>query len=118
MGTNYYLKIEDEKLHIGKSSAGWAFALRIYPDREIYDLQHWVKLFDYPYFIVDEYGRDISAVEMIDLITDREFPTSRQWDAGVMARNCAIPGPNGLLRTTRCAFHGKGTWDCIVEDFS
>ena len=29
MGTNYYLKINDESYHLGKSSAGWKFFLNI-----------------------------------------------------------------------------------------
>jgi hypothetical protein len=42
MGTNYYLvnKETDERLHIGKSSGGWCFALRVHHDRHIDSLWH------------------------------------------------------------------------------
>jgi hypothetical protein len=105
MGTNYYLKsVRCEHcnrgsgdLHIGKSSGGWTFALRIYPadgDGEpnwraqdfdgaitaIESLDDWRPLFA-KYGIVDEYGHDVSEVEMLACITERSHPS------GLLRRN-------------------------------
>lgn len=49
MGTNYYLQKNvcgccgrpEKQIHIGKSSAGWAFALRVYPHDGIKDYDDW-----------------------------------------------------------------------------
>jgi hypothetical protein len=55
MGTNYYLTEERNRCehcgradvinrwHIGKSSGGWAFKLRIHPSDGIKNLEDWVK---------------------------------------------------------------------------
>ena len=92
MGTNYYLRQSPcshcghvpADLHIGKSSAGWNFGLRIYPkidgepdERlkafgtvEICELDDWRSLFDrFPIF--DEYDKRVSAADMIATITER-----------------------------------------------
>jgi hypothetical protein len=45
MGTNYYVAYDycrhcgrfDEEFHIGKSSAGWCFSLRVYEDKGLTD---------------------------------------------------------------------------------
>jgi hypothetical protein len=47
MGANYYLrawKSGDPFVyrHFGKDSAGWVFALRIYPEKGIDDLDDWI----------------------------------------------------------------------------
>lgn len=65
MGTNYYLEPKPpcqccgrpfEQLHIGKSSAGWCFALHVIPERGIKDLDDWVRIWSQPEArIVDEY---------------------------------------------------------------
>jgi hypothetical protein len=47
MGTNYYIELphclsyteSDERYHVGKSSAGWCFALHVDPDKGINDLE-------------------------------------------------------------------------------
>lgn len=118
MGTNYYLKgrpagAEVEGLHIGKSSAGWCFALHVYPDGvvnavdepvfgAINDLSDWIPLF-VRHGVVDEYAREIDVHALIDVITKREHP-------------------NGLQRHEveqyRCLGPGAGTWDRMVGDFS
>lgn len=80
MGTNYYLckKADGDfnretSLRIGRSSAGWAFALFVYPDKSILNLSHWVKLFNNPaYLIYNEEGELLSVRQMIDNITHRK----------------------------------------------
>jgi hypothetical protein len=74
MGTNYYLEIDnvcshcgrgDTELHIGKSSAGWVFFLRIYPDEGINSLEDWLPLFGN-----GTIGDTLSKEEMLEWITE------------------------------------------------
>lgn len=136
MGTNYYLRQPPcsqcghvpAELHIGKSSAGWNFGLRIYPkiDDEpnvqvslwgadtICELDDWRPLFDrFP--IVDEYDRPVSADDMIATITARSHPN------GLLSR--LTPGPHmgpyhnpDPMRPD--TFAGKGTYDLCNHEFS
>lgn len=115
-----------ERVHIGKSSGGWCFSLRVYPDggypdHGIRDLNDWRERFARPGSrIVDEYDRDVTPAEMFAVITER----SNRRGSGSMfdyAANGAEPGPNGLVRHRidgRCIGHGAGTWDMIVGEFS
>jgi len=80
MGTNYYMRENIcnscgryNELHIGKSSYGWAFSLRIYIDENIRTLSDWKKLWQDPKnLIFDEYDNAITVDEMISCITDRQ----------------------------------------------
>lgn len=121
-----------EKIHIGKSSCGWCFAVHIYPgglkdiDREycydiaVYTLQDWTELWQYGY-IKDEYGWVINPEYMAKIITERSM-RNRQMDPDWYTRNHAVAGPNGLARHqidgVRCVGHGEGTYDYLVRDFS
>lgn len=148
MGTNYYLKKKGvfpfckrkhERLHIGKSSGGWCFALHVMPERDINDLEDWQKLWNKPGVIIEtEYGEQITPEEMTQVITQRSrdksvdetFRTNPgafgSWYSSARDfynRNGAIPGPNKLLRHRidsfgHCVKHGAGTWDCIEGEFS
>lgn len=129
MGTNYYIESDTcascghtpEPLHIGKSSAGWCFALHVYPERGIVDLDDWQKEW-HGKRIKDEYGLDIAPAELLKTITDRsaERPLDTinyKW----LRANYATVGPNGLARHNHSPslhHHGAGTWDCLVGDFS
>lgn len=135
MGTNYYLRqracsqcghASNDQLHIGKSSAGWNFGLRIYPKVNgepdfqverwgvdaICELADWLVLFDcYPIF--DEYGDAVSADDMVANIANRSH------SRGLLSRLTAGPehmGPYPLDRTT--LFAGKGTYDLCAYNFS
>ena len=73
MSTNYYAHIDlggpVVKLHIGKSSAGWCFALHV--TDEITSLDDWRKAWRCPWVtIVDEYGDVITTDAMVSTITD------------------------------------------------
>jgi hypothetical protein len=130
MGTNYYCKIKGEEKHIGKSSGGWVFALHVYPDEGILNLSDWLPdLSVEP--IEDEYGTPISYDEMVKIITERKWNKpfdGRDWKLGSYKnesdfhqKNYSLRGPNNLLRHrigSYCIGHGKGTWDCMVGDFS
>lgn len=133
MGTNYYVEEKEpcsccgrsyEKRHIGKSSAGWVFALRIYPDENINTWDDWQVLLNNK--IKDEYGKPISKEEMIDIVTKREWKREEKpygyfgW-ADFHANNNSTDGPNGLLRSRLgpyCQGHGEGTWDYHEREFS
>jgi hypothetical protein len=99
MSTNYYVYLADgtdesEVLHIGKSSMGWVFSLRVYPERGIRTLYDWLPiLLDSQNAIRDEYGRDITVTEILRTITVRD-------------------------RNSHTLIHGEGTWDyCDYEFF-
>lgn len=138
MGTNYYLvrsevpcptcgHDESDEIHIGKSSAGWVFALHIYPDDGINSLEDWVFLFE-AHPIRDEYGRDVSTEKMLENIRERSAapkekpPRSYQSWEYFHKLNHSVAGPSNLLRSEidgrHCVGHGEGTWDCMVGEFS
>jgi hypothetical protein len=139
MGCNYYAKLdvcphcgradEENTLHIGKSSGGWVFSLHV--DTELTSLQDWIKfLLAEPVQIVDEYGREVTFQELMNVIRDRtwdrvpvEYPN--KWyksEQEFLDKNQAEWGPNGLLRSrvdgSHCVGHGEGTWDLIRGEFS
>jgi hypothetical protein len=131
VGTNYYLERDicphcsrsDEKLHIGKSSAGWCFSLHVDSDEGINSLADWQALWSAPDArIVDEYGRETSPDEMLSTITERAWPKRDQEHSPEFLRsNHAEPGPNNLLRHQigrHCVGHGDGTYDLIPGEFS
>jgi hypothetical protein len=134
MGTNYYLRkhnvasppcptcghqpnddTEDE-LHIGKSSGGWNFALRIYPKidgtqpyclapfgvTEIAELDDWRPLFE-RFRIFDEYDHEVTTAEMISTITER---------------SCHRPLISRVTGRPDDTFRGKGTYDLCNFEFS
>lgn len=128
MGTNFYLEQGDnEPLHIGKSSMGWCFSLRIYPDDGILDLADWQERWKTG-TITNEYGNTLTPDEMTDIITNREsvdwgeprkIPHGYTSWAQLHRENESREGPRGLLRSTHRVHHyGAGTWDCFDYEFS
>lgn len=111
MGTNYYYirskcehcgRGEEERLHIGKSSSGWAFLLHI--DDERRSLSDWLRLWETGGGrIVDEYGDEKTIAEVLNTITNRTHL-------------------NGLSRLSteypEQAKPGPGTWDLCPGEFS
>ncbi len=91
MGTNYYLRHSvahcptcdcEKGFHLGKSSGGWRFSLRVYPDKGIHD---WNDVFQYVslelnkgYFIADEYGRPLILADWVPIVT-RRSDTRGEW---------------------------------------
>lgn len=129
MGTNYYLTTQAGSicpcckhrepakiLHIGKSSGGWTFALRVYPEQGVNTLEDWLPLFGQG-VITDEYGQKHTTDHLLSAITDRSWARYTP-DPGPHAEH----GPNGLLRNkvdgTYCVGHGPGTYDYFGSDFS
>lgn len=140
MGTNYYLKNSKPEIgewsgiHIGKSSAGWCFALHVIPELNINSLEDWLFLFDIDkYQIENEYSDRISKEEMIENICNRsndkpELPLYyKDWEE-FLEQNHAEFGPSNLFRAKVdfgrlgrhgvCTSHGEGTFDLIIGEFS
>ena len=124
MSTNYYTVKRcghcnhEERLHIGKSSGGWCFALATHPDKGITSLDDWRrKLAEDGIVIEDEYGQDSTPSEMIAEITERVGSGRKYSDFAGMG----VQGPNGLRRNTidgsHCIEHGPGTWDIMRGEF-
>lgn len=118
-----------KRLHIGKSSAGWTFALRVYPDGDSEQgpksLDEWREWFAVPgATIVDEYGAAVTPAEMVKWITERDRLEAPPLSACFFAENRAEPGPNNLARRRvndswgLCIGHGDGPWDLMGRDFS
>ena len=142
MGTNYYwypqppcetCKRPFEAVHIVKSSAGWVFALHIYPEDGINTFDDWAKRFGQAdSSILDEYHQTVSAHDMMRTIAERGTWSSKHWTGEPPAPysswekfhrdNGSQPGPHGLLRGRidgkRTVGHGPGTWDLVVGYFS
>jgi len=141
MGTNYYLVPQPpcphcgrpyESRHIGKSSAGWCFALHVYPDEGICNLEDWRREWDGKQ-IIDGYGREITAPELLSVI-DRRGRLSTTWDGPPPERyrnwdhfhryNESEFGPCKLLRPQAHCYgivgYGEdgGTWYYVTGEFS
>lgn len=136
MGTNYYLHRNacrechrsTDILHIGKSSGGWCFSLRIHPNEGIRSLDDWKPLFaDTKNAILTKCGQGVSAEYMLNIIQNRSCSRGDDAPFGYMSwdhffsRNGAEEGPYGLLRHRIegiCVGHGEGTWDLMDGEFS
>ena len=127
MGTNFYLDTNvcptcghpAERLHIGKSSGGWCFALHV--DDKHQDLDDWIAAWSQPGAVIsDECGDTVDAAAMFSKITERARPVA--WEVPLnFAAIDAEEGPNNLLRHRiggHCIGHGAGTWDLCIGEFS
>lgn len=117
-----------ERIHIGKSSSGWHFALHV--TDKIRSLEDWEKVFKKG-SIKNEYGDKLSPNQMMDIITKREWhkpkanyktlPVNYASRRRLLDKNCAEEGFNGLIRSKimegHCIGHGDGTWDLITGEF-
>jgi len=133
MGTNYYLdgaacehcgqSLPDApRLHIGKSSMGWAFTLHVIPDEGINDLFDWIERWERPGArIVDEYGRSVTPYEMLKTIVNRRAPGGRVMTAVDLERNHAFIGANNMLvhvADSHAEPHGTVMWSRCKGEFS
>ena len=129
MGTNYYHYLNkpcptcghaQEPRHIGKSSAGWCFSLRVYPDEGIVNLTDWFRLLGSG-TIKNEYSETLTREQMMECIMLRERKVGgdvQPHKQEFLYANSATIGPNGMLRSQRCYGHGEGTWDYVDGEFS
>lgn len=90
MGTNYYLRLPDmcrercdRWIHLGKSSAGWAFVFQA--SDGITDYTQWVTQLGRGE-IYDEYGRQVPAHALIELIDKKRIYPA---DTGTLGRTDA-----------------------------
>lgn len=76
MGTNYYIKEKNpypyceksfKKIHIGKDSYNYAFALHIIPEMKLNCLDDWKEYWK-DKTIISEYNKEISSDEMLSII--------------------------------------------------
>ena len=137
MGINYYFHMEMpppceccgrpyEKLyyHIGKSSAGWYFALHIDPSKNLNSFTDWVAFLSSAEGVIkNEYRDEISLKQMLSIITNRRgykkpFSKNAEW----YNINNAEPAEYNLVRARIdgqfCVGHGDGTFDYMQGDFS
>lgn len=117
---------ELERLFIGKSAAGWAFGLHVGDERK--SLDDWKALFALPQWrIVDEYGEEHTAADMLACITERRGPDNPP-PPSLLARNGAWwdPSCNLLRRSPRQQFaradeeitNAQGTYDLVPGSWS
>ena len=130
MGTNYYA-VENvcrhckrsERRHIGKSSAGWAFSLHVYPEEGINDWVDWVSRLK-GLEIKDEYGRTVpfESLELTVTARSKRFKEGDFPAPGTLGQYGTFDEQIGLIRhrvdNNRVLRHGDGTWDNVVGDFS
>ena len=136
MGTNYYARKYDEntcnvhQLHIGKSSGGWHFSLHIIREIDMYDnqvdepilsLSDWLLIFD-TYRIFDEYDKEITKEEMLDIIKNRGAHSDTVLTEQEASKCGGIIGYNNLVASkidyNHCFGNEGGTWDLIGGEFS
>jgi len=108
-----------ESFHIGKSSIGWCFSLHVIPEIGIHSFEGWVPILMNPErFIVDEYQKVISFMQLYSIIHDRKGENN--FTSEQLAANFAIQDASGLLRHEiggNCIAHGPGTYDLMVGYF-
>ena len=122
VGTNYYYHKQgrcahcgrtDDGLHIGKSSAGWRFALRVHKYDGINSLADWEALWKSGGIILDEYGDDVPADEMLKMITQRSHPN------GLRAHTGENMGPYWhAMNVDVVVMPGNATYDLCNYEFS
>ena len=118
MGTNYYWRETKNEycgecgrpmpwLHIGKSSAGWNFSLRIHPNEGINNLENWKERWEKG-SIWDEYGREVTVEDMLETITERS------WGDKPLRTHVGL----GDSHWRDITFYGGATWDLCNYEFS
>lgn len=133
MGTNYYYNTPNQIYHIGKSSVGWVFALKIYPELGINVYEDWVRVFRYGDIlgdgvVLDEYDREVAPYKIEEKISQRQRSWHKDPDELIedpefikyLNSNHAIIHPSGLLLCVKLGdskFH-NGTYQYVEYEFS
>lgn len=127
MGTNFYYRKSgaDADRHIGKSSGGWVFLVRLYPERGINSLDDWKTLLvaDPTGKILDEYGRTYTVGGMMSWIEGRHWTAPYRMSPEELVANCAEYTAGNLLRPVerheegRTVRNGEGTYSYVYYDF-
>jgi hypothetical protein len=79
MSTNYYAfgpfpggEQDGEGLHIGQTAAGWVFLGRAHDDLGLTSREAWAEFLARPDVAIrNEYGREVSASEMVETMAER-----------------------------------------------
>jgi len=126
MGTNYYLKTDvcdhcerSEKIHIGKSSFGWVFALHVIPEKNLNCLADWLTTIAEPgNLIEDEYGAQIPLSKFLKIIEREGYRAIEKSDP--IPDYAIWEESRGLMRgrfSTRCVGYQDGC-DLLIGEFS
>jgi hypothetical protein len=138
MGTNYYwikdkvlndpdFDLEAVGIHIGKSSAGWAFSLHV--TDEIKSLDDWVDKWATG-IIVNEYNEEITPEDMLACITQGRCRNHEaegsdpmgyaSWEEFHRKNGSFRDNETGCLRIRvggRCVANGKESYDLVEGSF-
>jgi hypothetical protein len=100
------------QIHIGKSSGGWCFALRVYPDNGVHTLTDWrhfaARLVGEGWRVEDEYGTE-HTLDDLWRVVERE---------GWKELACKSPCRRHDVDNTHCVGNGEGFYDYMVGEFS
>ncbi len=126
MGTNYYVYAPTTHValyngkHFGKRSAGWDFALHVYPDEGIRSLEDWLPLLsDKKVEIRDDSGRKIKLKLLLRIVLRGEgtalspsFGGSEDAVLNPFTQRCQPPPDNdycyAICQTYFCRDHDFG----------
>lgn len=124
MGTNYYWHAKppcahcnhsEEPLHIGKSSFGWVFMLRIHPSLDINSLDDWRRTWTTG-TILNEYKEGVTTEDMLAIITQRSPAALQRVSLSDAYYDPAIK--LWRLKDKYVDARGSGTWDVMAGEFS
>lgn len=99
MSTNYYAHTNaciccgrsDNSIHIGKSAAGWRFALRLHPEADLNSLEDWLRLLmQTETTIFDEYHNRLTMVEFLGIVFRQRTATIPEANAVVDHKAIAV----------------------------
>jgi len=82
MGMNYYLRKKEERVHLGKSSAGWTFTFRGDKNNGVVDFATWLnranELFNDGYTLSDEGDGPYHFSDLLDKIEKKRTEPNNQ----------------------------------------
>lgn len=97
MGTNYYVKLGDEELHIGKKSCGWKFLFQRYPEKLLQNFEDWTALLALNK-IYNEYGEVVDFADFINMVNCSRNNTKEKSHADI--KNLDVTVINGYEFTS------------------
>jgi hypothetical protein len=106
MGTNYYQIIGccdkcgrgEERIHIGKASAGWPFTVHVIPEIGINSWLDWCSRLESGALIKDEYGTRISLLDLHEIVKTKRAHANEDHvmqslnDSFNRTRRCIVTG--------------------------
>jgi hypothetical protein len=135
MGTNFYIVTPNPDTedvfhpmlvrHLGKSSVGWAYMLRVWPEDDLVDLDGWVAFLRRTGGrIYDEYRNEHTLEGWLSVVRERWFVRDELPDEAFLRSNhaelCHHPEGGGRFLLFSEGFsdrsHGP-TWEAVDSDF-